>query len=62
MSSDIPCPQRWFDDYEAVERFTFGTTTIDEAEIIEFGRTAVRQCRAVNHGCAKSLNQIVPNR
>ena len=38
MPSDIPCPQRWFDDYEAGERFTFGTTTIDEAEIIEFGR------------------------
>ena len=38
VPSDIPCPQRWFDDYEAGERFTFGTTTIDEAEIIEFGR------------------------
>ncbi|MXZ15911.1 MAG: MaoC family dehydratase [Acidimicrobiales bacterium] len=38
VPSDIPCPQRWFDDYEAGERFTFGSTTIDEAEIIEFGR------------------------
>ena len=38
MPSDLPCPQRWFDDYEAGERFTFGSTTIDEAEIIEFGR------------------------
>ena len=38
MPSDLPCPQRWFDDYEVGERFTFSTTTIDEAEIIEFGR------------------------
>ena len=38
MPSDIPCPQRWFDDYETGERFTFGSTTIDETEIIEFGR------------------------
>lgn len=38
VPSDIPCPQRWFDDFEAGERFTFGATTIDEAEIIEFGR------------------------
>ena len=37
MPSDLPCPQRWFDDFEVGERFTFGTTAIDEAEIIEFG-------------------------
>ncbi len=38
MPSDLPCPQRWFDDYEAGEQFTFGSIVMDEAEIIEFGR------------------------
>ena len=35
-ASDLPCPERFFDDFEEGEVFTLGSVTVDEAEIIEF--------------------------
>lgn len=34
--TNIPCPMRWYDDYETGEKFILGSVEIDEKEILEF--------------------------
>ena len=59
MPSDLPCPQRWFDDFEAGERFTFGSVVMDEGEIIEFGRKFDPQPFHTDPTCRGSLPSLI---
>jgi len=34
--ANIPCPMRWYGDYETGEKFILGSVKIDEKEILEF--------------------------